>query len=321
MKKLCSLLLAAMLLLTAACGAKTAVPAEEDRLSIVTTIFPEYDWVRRVLGDEAAHVDVTLLLGTGVDMHSFQPSAADIVKVAGCDLFVYVGGESDAWAEDALAEAVNPDMIAVNLMDVLGSAAVAEELTEGMTAEAEPEEDGPEYDEHVWLSLRNAQTACAALAEALAALDPDRADAYRENAAAYGAELAALDAEYAAACASAAHDTLLFGDRFPFRYLCEDYGLSYYAAFPGCSAETEASFETVAFLAGKLQELDLPAVLVTESADRRIAETILENAGGDRPILTLDSMQSVTAADAADGTTYLHIMEQNLAVLDAALNG
>ncbi len=318
MKKTAIILLAMALLFTSACGALPTSSILGHRLSVAVTIFPEYDWVQNILGDRADSVDVTLLQASGVDMHSFQPSAADIVAVASCDLFVYVGGEADAWAEDALAEAVNENMIAVSLLDILGSDAVTEELTEGMTGEADAE---PETDEHVWLSLRNAKTYCAVLAGALAAVDPAHGDEYRQNAAAYIAELVDLDAEYAALCEDAENSTLLFADRFPFRYLCEDYGLAYYAAFPGCSAETEASFETVAFLAGKLTELDLPAVLIIDGSDGRIAETILENTEGNREILTLDSMQSVTASDAETGTTYLGIMQENLAVLDAALNG
>lgn len=309
------LLIAALLLSLCGCGA-SAPAASGDGLSVVVTIFPIYDWVVQLCRDLPA--DVTLLMDTGVDMHSFQPSAAEIVLVSTCDLFVYVGGESDAWVEDALAEAVNPDMIVLDLMDILGDKAVQEELSEGMTGEAEEE---PELDEHVWLSLRNAQIFCGAIAEALAALDPAHASAYAANAVSYGAELALLDEDYTAAAEAAAYDTLLFADRFPFRYLTDDYGLEYYAAFAGCSAETEASFDTIAFLSGKLAELRLPAVLVIDGSDGRIAETIADSAGVNVPILTLDSMQSVTAQDIAGGASYLTIMQQNLAVLGTALNG
>ena len=315
-KKLFSLLLtAALLLALCACGAVPSV--SEAGPTVVVTIFPIYDWVAELCRDVDG-VDITLLMDSGVDMHSFQPSAAEIMTVASCDLFIYVGGESDAWAEDALAEAVNPDMIVLDLMDLLGDRAVEEELTEGMTGEAE---DDPENDEHVWLSLRNAQLFCGAIAEALAALDPANASVYAANAVSYGAELALLDEEYRDVVDSAAFDTLLFADRFPFRYLTEDYDLTYYAAFAGCSAETEASFETVAFLSGRLAELGLPAILVIDGSDGRIAETIADSAEADVPLLTLDSMQAVNARDIASGASYLGIMEQNLAVLETALNG
>ena len=312
MKRLLPLLLAILLLFPAGCGAAQSA-ADNGTLSIVVTIWPVYDWIVNLIGD--ADADVTLLMDGGADMHSFQPSAADIVKVSSCDLFVYVGGPSDDWSADALAEATNPDMVVIDLLDILGYRAFEEEITEGMAADEDDE--GPETDEHVWLSLRNAALFCRAIADALAKLDPTNADAYAANADAYCAELDRLDADYAVLTDAAAFDTLLFADRFPFRYLTEDYGLKYYAAFAGCSAETEASFETVAFLAGKLAELGLPAVLIIDGGDGRIAETVADSAGLDVPILTLDSMQSTTA----DGASYLDIMKQNLAVLDAALNG
>ena len=322
MKRCVSLLLwAALLLGLGACGAGTA-SREDGSLRVVATIFPLYDWARTVAGDDP-HADVQLLVKNGVDLHSFQPTTADMLAIKNCDLFIYVGGESDGWVDDALKEAVNPDMRVINLLDALGGAVKEEEAVEGMEAEEEEEEEeGPEYDEHVWLSLRNAQTLCGQIADALSALDPDHADAYAENLQAYDAELAALDAAYADAVAAAPLDTVLFGDRFPFRYLTEDYGLDYYAAFSGCSAETEASFETVAFLAEKLRELDLPAVLIIEGSDGKLARTVIDGSGrGDLPVLALNSMQGVSASEIEAGQTYLGAMENNLAVLKQALGG
>ena len=322
MKKFTALLLTFVLFLSL-CPV-SGLAEEAGKIRVVTTIFPIYDWVREIAGD-TGNTEITLLLDSGVDLHSFQPSAQDILKVATCDLFIYVGGESDEWAEDALAEAVNPDMVVISLVEALGENAKAEEIVEGMQAEEEEEEgeegEEEEIDEHVWLSLRNAQVFTSAIADALAQKDPANADSYRANAEAYGAKLAALDAAYAGAVDSAAHKTLLFGDRFPFRYLTDDYGLAYYAAFAGCSAETEASFETVIFLAKKTDELQLPAVLTIEGKDHRIAETIIgSTADKNRKLLTLNSMQGTTANDIAQGATYLKIMEDNLAVLKEALN-
>ena len=324
MKKFTALLLTFVLFLSL-CPV-SGLAEEAGKIRVVTTIFPIYDWVREIAGD-TGNTEITLLLDSGVDLHSFQPSAQDILKVATCDLFIYVGGESDEWAEDALAEAVNPDMVVISLVEALGENAKAEEIVEGMEAEEEEEEgeegeeEEPEIDEHVWLSLRNAQVFTSAIADALAQKDPANADSYRANAEAYGAKLAALDAAYAGAVDSAAHKTLLFGDRFPFRYLTDDYGLAYYAAFAGCSAETEASFETVIFLAKKTDELQLPAVLTIEGKDHRIAETIISStADKNRKLLTLNSMQGTTANDIEQGATYLKIMEDNLAVLKEALN-
>ncbi len=492
--------------------------ASAGKLSVVTTIFPEYDWVREIMGDRADNAEITLLLDNGADLHSYQPSVDDIVKISGCDLFVYVGGESDEWVEDALKEATNPNMIVIDLLETLGDTVKEEEVVEGMqhdhdhhheheeieeddvkdrslsefsgewksllpmleageldpyvehhaeehgepqsevheelaekwacdaekvgidgdivtftyangdtvsakyayagralikaddgditgvryqfetdsanapkylqlndhghepaeevehfhiyfgsdgfdallSADADPffvpstldaegvleelmgghehdhdehdeeheehdhehhhEEGEVEYDEHVWLSLKNAKTLCGAISDALGRLDAANADAYAANAASYIAKLDALDMQYAAAVNAADVKTVLFGDRFPFRYLVDDYGLDYYAAFVGCSAETEASFETVVFLANKVDELGLKNILTIESSDGKIARTIIENtAAKNAGVLQMDSMQSTTAQQIAGGATYLAAMESNLEILKEAL--
>ena len=294
-----------------------------EKLKIVTTIFPEYDWVRQIAGDKVSDMDIAMLLDNGVDLHSYQPTADDIMKISDCDLFIYVGGESDEWVNDALKEAVNKDMQVINLLDVLGEQVKIEELVEGMQDtehEEEEEHEEKEYDEHVWLSLKNAETLCDAIAEALGNADPDNKAVYDTNKAAYIDQLVSLDNQYREVADQASVKTLLFGDRFPFRYLVDDYGLSYYAAFAGCSAESEASFETISFLAQKIDELGLKYVMTIEKSDQKIAKTIIENTQNkDQSILTLDSMQSTTSADAANGMTYLSIMEGNLNILKEAL--
>lgn len=317
LKKLCCLCLCALLSLACLSGCGAA-PAGEDtgkrEPAVVVTIYPIYDWVTNLLGSEGTAP--TLLLDGGTDMHSYQPTVADLALVSSCDLLIYVGGESDAWVEDALQNAVNPKLRALKLMEVLGDAARREEIVGGMQSDGE--EEAENYDEHIWLSLRNAGRCCAAIAEALEALYPAEREAIAANAEAYLAALAEADAEYTGAVASAGKSTLLFADRFPFRYLTEDYGLDYYAAFPGCEAETEASFETVRFLASKLDELELSAVMTTESPAPRLAETVIENSERKiAAILVLDSMQS---ARIEDGRDYLARMGQNLEVLRRALN-
>ena len=321
MTKLIAFVLVAVLAIGCLSGCGTASEPKEAKLQVVTTIFPIYDWVNNVLGDNPADANVTWLLDSGVDLHSYQPSVTDVVNISTCDLFVYVGGESDAWVTDALRESTNPDMIVLSLMDVLGDTTLEEELVEGMQGEdEEDEEEEPEYDEHVWLSLQNAGVIVSKIADALGNLDKAHADAYKANAKAYGEKLSALDEQYRQAVSASTHKTVLFGDRFPFRYLTEDYDLTYYAAFVGCSAETEASFETITFLAGKVDELGLPAVLTIEGGDHRIAETIVKNTKDkNQQILTLDSLQSTTATAAKNGATYLSAMEQNLTVLKQAL--
>ena len=495
-----------------------AEKAPEKSLKIVTTIFPEYDWVREVLGDQAENDELTMLLDNGVDLHSYQPTADDIVKISDCDLFIYVGGESDGWVDDALKNATNKNMKVIDLLEVLGDSVMAEEVVEGMqktehdhdhdhskevstfeddevqdrslsdwagnwqsaypfaldgtlddafaamaekgemTAkeyktyyqngyktdilniniegdhieftyedgkkvasdykyvgyyiqnwstgtkaamyrfeaadkdsgapvyiefndhmiepaaaehfhirmsnesfdaivnpenswptffpadmtgeeicehmeghdhdedeehkheEGEEHEHEEEKDEHVWLSLKNAEVLVNAISASLQELDPDNKDTYAANSDAYVKKLAALDADYQAAVDAASNKTVLFGDRFPFRYLVDDYGLNYYAAFVGCSAETEASFETISFLAKKVDELKLPCVLTIEGAQHKIAETIVQNtAEKNQKVLTMDSMQSTTSKDVKNGTTYLSVMEKNLSVLKEAL--
>lgn len=321
MKKILALLLALWIPAAVLSG---CVPQDDsaasNKLNIVTTIFPAYDWVREILGDETDRAEMTTLLDSGVDLHSYQPTVDDIVKISDCDLFLYVGGESDGWVEDALKNAPNKDRKVIRLLDVLGDSAKAEETVAGMQEEEHDHEEEAEYDEHIWLSLKNAQVLVAAISEALQETDPARKDTYAANAAAYVEKLSALDGEYRAAVDSGKYKTLLFGDRFPFRYLADDYGLDYCAAFPGCSAETEASFETVSFLAGKMDALGLPCVLTIEGTQHKIAETIVQNtAQKNQQVLTMDSMQAVTANDAASGVSYLSIMEKNLSVLKKAL--
>ncbi|MCR5275977.1 MAG: metal ABC transporter substrate-binding protein [Clostridiales bacterium] len=315
----------------------------DKKLKIVTTIFPEYDWVMNVLGDEKENADVTLLLDNGVDLHSYQPTADDILKISECDLFIYVGGESDEWVEDVLDQATNKDMAVINLLDSLGDQVKEEEMVEGMQGEEhdhdhgdedhdhdehdedhdhehEHDEEEPEYDEHVWLSLKSASSLVETIGNKLAQVDKDHADTFKKNAEDYKKKLLDLDKKYQEAVGAASVKTLLFGDRFPFRYLVDDYGLSYYAAFVGCSAESEASFETIAFLSKKVDELNLKAVMTIEGPNHKIAETIKENTSSkDQSILTMDSMQSITSKDVKNGTTYLSIMEKNLDVLKEAL--
>ena len=327
MKKITALLLALFMLVGALAGCgKQNDTNQTDKLSIVTTIFPEYDWVREILGEKADNAEITTLLDNGVDLHSYQPTADDIVKISDCDLFIYVGGESDEWVEDALRNAANRNMKVINLLEVLGDSVKTEEIVEGMQEEEHEHEDVEEHeheeeaDEHVWLSLKNAKMLVRVISKALQELDPNNKDIYAANADAYVKKLSALDAEYQAAVDAASNKTILFGDRFPFRYLVDDYGLRYYAAFVGCSAETEAGFETISFLAKRVDELKLPCVLTIEGAQHKIAETIVRNTTAkNQRVLTMDSMQSTTSKDVKNGTTYLSVMEKNLSVLKEVL--
>ncbi len=387
MKKILSFLLCAVMLavVLGGCGSQGAkAPAGKEqsggqkKIKVVTTIFPLYDWTREVLGAAGKDAELTMLLGNGVDLHSYQPTAEDMVKISSCDVLIYVGGESEQWIEDARKEAVNKNMVAVRLMDVLGDRAKHEETVEGMEAHhhhhgddhekhdrdrdhkdhdhdghdqerdhkdhdhdghdherdhkdhdldghdhehgEEAEHHHDEFDEHIWLSLKNAEICVNAIAEALEKADGANGKVYRDNAAAYRGQLKELDKAYEAAVSGAKQKTVLFGDRFPFRYLTDDYGLKYYAAFSGCSAETEASFETIAFLSSKLDELKLPVILTIEGGSHKVAETILYNTTNrSQKILIMDSMQATTAKDVESGVKYLSVMKKNLGVLQEAL--
>lgn len=325
-----------------------------NKISIVCTTFPQYDWVKNILGEEAEHFNVTLLLDNGVDMHSYQPAVKDIATAGSSDLFIYVGGESDTWVEDALKEAKNKDLKAINLMETLDNFVKEEEVVEGMQEERkslghsheksskekqeqiqkesyensqeingqkEAADEEPEYDEHIWLSIRNAEIMVKNIEKAIEQLDSDNAKVYQTNAENYIKKLDTLDKQYANTIQNAKYKAILFGDRFPFRYMVDDYDLKYYAAFAGCSAETMAGFETVTFLAKKADELQLPVILTIENSDGRIAEAVKSNTTKkNQKILAMNSLQSVTKEQLADGITYLQVMQENLSVLSEALN-
>jgi len=362
---LLSLLTAAIFSLVA-CNNAEKKP-EQGKLSIVATIYPEYAWLKEILGSRADSVDLTLLIKNGVDLHSYKPTAQDIAKIASANMVVYVGGESDEWIKDALEASPKKDRSEVNLMLALGDRVKAEEVVEGMQAEhhehhgehaeehehhdehaeehehhgehaeehehhdehAEAHEhhhhhdheDEVENDEHVWLSLKNAEILVQKITAELVKIDPAHASLYNDNATDYIAKIKALDSDYRTAVENASRKTVLFGDRFPFRYLVDDYGLKYYAAFVGCSAESEASFETIAFLAGKMDSESLPAIFTIEKGNKKIANAVLAASKNSKEaqILTINSMQSITEQQIAEGISYLSIMQMNLEVLKQAI--
>lgn len=304
-----------------------------DKVKIVCTVFPAYDWVRELTKGREDKVDISYLLDRGSDMHSFQPTADDILSITNCDLFVYVGGESDGWARDALANVTDRDVKAVALLDAVGSDAKEEEVKEGMQAEEEEhdheegeghdhEEEEPEYDEHVWLSLRNAEKICGVICDDLCAADASGSETYKANFSSYKGELDKLDSEFKSLADGAKTKALIFGDRFPFRYFTDDYGFDYYAAFVGCSAETEASFETITFLSKKLDELRTGVVFTIENSDQKIAKAVIESSTDSKnaSIASLDSLQSVNRERVDGGATYLSLMKENYETLKANIS-
>ncbi len=359
-----------------ACNETSDKKPEQTKLSIVTTIYPEYAWVKEILGTHFNSVKLELLMKNGVDLHSYKPTAQDIAKIASADMVIYVGGESDEWIKDALEATPKKGRSEINLVKVLGDRVKAEEVIEGMQGETKDErretredakedhehaeaheagehehhtkhaeehdhehhehadpstssgtkehhhhDEDVENDEHVWLSLKNAEIIVQKIAEELSKLDAVHAAIYKQNADTYIAQLQSLDAEYREAVNGAVRKTVLFGDRFPFRYLVDDYGIKYYAAFVGCSAESEASFETIAFLAGKMDAESLPVIFTIENSNGKIAKAVLaaSKKSQNAQILILNSMQSVTEKQIAEGIDYLSLMKSNLEVLKKAL--
>ncbi len=320
MKKLLTLLLSVLLITAcfAACGKKADAPDtpadDSGKLNVVCSIFPQYDFIKTIAGDA---VNLTLLLDSKTDLHSYTPTADDIMMISKADLFINIGGESDDWAEDVLSSAANNKLKVVSLLNLVD--AVEVETLPGMEEEEEEhEEEGPEYDEHVWTSLKNVIKIIPALTDVLCELDSGNTALYQANSSAYLAQLQTLETKYSDTIGKAARKTLLFADRFPFRYLADDYDLTCYAAFSGCSAETEASFETMTFLVDTVKQQNLPFVLMIDGSDGSVAETVSRQSGAE--IRTLNSCQSVSPDDIAAGASYLTIMEDNLSVLSEVLN-
>ena len=318
LKKIFSAVLG-MVLVFGAAGCSQTSGSSSKGLKVVCATAPLYDWTRKIT--EGTDIkDLSLIIGNGTDLHSFQPSAADIIAIKNADVFVYVGGESDGWIRDALKETANRNQQVVCLMDVLKDSVVEEEVVEGMQGEdeeeGEGEEEGPEYDEHVWMSLKLTRKSCKAIEEALEKVSSKDAAKFKANLESYDAKLADLDKQYEEMVKGARLNTMIVPDRYPFRYLAEDYKLKYSAAFVGCSAETEASFETVKFLAGKVKELDPKAVIIIDNSDGKLAKTVLETAGKSSvKVEVLDSMQSCGA-----DLDYIRTMTENLEKLKTALS-
>ena len=365
----CAIFVAALFSLVACNDNPKSKIAKDHKISIITTIYPEYAWTKEILGTRTDSVNLTLLIKNGIDLHSYKPTAHDVAKIASADMVIYVGGESDEWIKDALTASPKKGRVEINLMEALGDRVKAEEIVEGMQAEEEHHhehaeehehehhkehaeehkhehhkehaeehehehhdehaeahehhhDEEVENDEHVWLSLKNAEVIVKKISEELSKIDAAHASAYKQNAEAYIAQIQSLDAEYRTAVESAARKTVLFGDRFPFRYLVDDYGIKYYAAFVGCSAESEASFETIAFLAGKMDSESLPSIFIIENGNEKIAKAVLAASKNSKnaQILTINSMQSITEEQINNGINYLSLMSANLENLKKALN-
>ena len=320
MKKIMAFVLAVLLI----ASVFSFLPAlAEDKISVVSTIFPSFDFARAVAGDKA---DVTMLLKPGAEIHSFEPTPADIVTLQNADVFLYIGGESDVWVEELLSSMDMSGKQVIRLMDAV--TLVEEETVEGMqeeeeghegeeTAEAEHDHEEAEYDEHIWTSPKNAVWMVNAIANALCAADASNEEIYRNNAAAYISQIESVDAQFDAVTQAAAHKIMVFGDRFPFRYFADEYGLQYRAAFPGCSTDTEASAATIAYLIDTVKANNLPYIYTIELSNQNIARSISEQTGAQ--ILTLQSCQGISRDDFQAGETYVSLMQKNVESLRKGL--
>lgn len=314
------------------CGAvRGENEADDGKISVVTTIFPQYDFVRQIAGDS---VDLQMLLKPGEETHSYEPTPQDIIAIQNSDIFIYVGGENDAWVEDILDSMPEADMVTLKLMDCVDT--LEEEHVEGMQeqpghsheeeedahhedeAEEEDAHSAHEIDEHVWTSPVNASKIVEKIKDLLVECDPDNEQTYETNAAAYEEDLEELDGEFRSVVDSAERRLVIFGDRFPFRYFADEYGLDYYAAFPGCASDTEPSAATMAFLINKVREEKVPAVLKMELSNENIADAIAEATGTE--VRTFYSCHNLSAEEFKEGETYLSMMQKNVETLKEVLN-
>lgn len=303
--------------LCASCGFNQ----DDGKLKIVTSIYPEYDWVMNILGEKKDNAHVTMLLDSGSDLHSYQPTPKDIKNIAKCDLLVFVGGESDEWVDNALKQAINKNMKTINLLETLGDGAKEEDEEGAEEGEHDHDhEEEVEYDEHVWLSLKNAKLFVKTIGDKLGEVDQENASYYKSNADTYISQLNELDELYQAAVDAKVKDTLLFADRYPFRYLLDDYGLKHFAAFNGCSAENTVGPNTLRMLVDKVNELNLDVIYKIDGSDGKIAESVKESTGkSDLKIVTMDSLQSGTSQQFSSTNNYLSRMQTNLEALKEGL--
>lgn len=313
MKRTAAILIALTLLCLPLAGCGAEAVEETDGISVVATVFAPYDFARQLVGDRG---EVTLLLPPGSEAHSYEPSPKDIIEIQNCDVFIYVGGVSDAWVTDVL-ESVGDGVRTVTLMDCVEL--LEEEHVEGMEIDEHEHDDGEvEYDEHVWTSPRNAKLICEKIAAALSEADPEGEAEYSAALEGYCAELDELDAAFTDVVANGVRNTIVFGDRFPLLYFAKAYGLEYYAAWPGCADEAEPSAATVAFLIDKVNEENIPVVFHIELSNEDMADTICEATGAEK--LLFSACHNVTRAQFEAGVTYLDLMWQNVDALKEALS-
>lgn len=313
-KIICLFMTAILVLLCFSSCSACEITDDGDKLKIVTTIFPQYDFARSIGGDR---VSLKMLITPGGESHSYEPTPQDIIAVKNCDIFICTGGESDVWSNVILKSIDTENITVIQMMNCVDI--VEEEIVDGMKEKigTGEEEEEHEYDEHVWTSLKNVKKISSEIGNAMILNDSLNEEYYRDNLNQFLDELDSLDSEYENAISKAKNKTLIFGDRFPFRYLFKDYGLKYYAAFPGCSTESDVSAKNMMFLIDKVREENLPIVYYIEFSARKIADTISSETGAE-PLL-FHSCHTISKSDFDSGVTYLSLMKQNLENLKRGL--
>lgn len=310
-KKLKCIAVIFVLFLTA-CVPQMNGTEESGKINITATIFPQYDFARQIAGDKA---NVTMLLPAGSESHTYEPSPQDIIKIQSSDIFIYTGGESDNWIDEILNTINTDNMKIISLTEICET--IEEESFDG-TEHNHESEDEHEIDEHVWTSPVNALSIAEEISKVLCEIDAENADFYSDNLNAYSEALRELDNEFNDIVNTAERNTMIVADRFPFIYFAKEYGLEYYAAFPGCAEETEASIPAVSFLIDKVSEENIPVVFYVEFSDHKLADTIAEGTGA--KTMMFHSCHNVTADEFKNGVTYTELMSKNAEALREALN-
>lgn len=312
MKKIISLLCSICILLLTFVGC-SGDNDDSGKLKIVTTLFPAYDFASNIAGENA---EVSLLLAPGVESHSYEPTPQDIVKIQNCDIFIFNGGESESWVEGIL-DSLDDTFTTVKMID---SAASLLEEDEDENEESEHSHDGDEveYDEHIWTSPVICIDICNSIKDTLCSVDSANSKIYEENLEKYTGELKELDSDFKDVVTNAKRSEIIFGDKFPFKYFANEYNLTYYAAFPGCSTQTEPSAATMARLINKTNEDNIPVVFYIEMSNRAVADTLAESTGAQE--LLFHSCHNLTKDELESGESYISLMKKNLENLKTALN-
>lgn len=286
--------------------------SDSGKLKIISTVFPPYDLARQIAGDNA---EISILLPPGSEIHNYEPSAKDMIAIRNCDIFLYIGGENEQWAEKLINSNDTENVTAVKLIDYVPTLSEDEDEHD----HDHDHEHEHETDEHIWTSPKNAQLMLSAVYDAICKVDPSNKQTYTKNKDAYAKQLSDLDNAYRSAVDNAKNKTIVLADKFPFRYLAHEYGLEFSAAFAACSDESEPGVSTMIKLTKTIKENNIPAVYYLEFSSTKIADTLCDETGATK--LMLHSCHNVSKQDIENNISYVDLMKQNLENLKLTLNG